>query len=365
VSQDNDGKDEKGALRSDQNQLMFGQGFSFSGYERDPLYLNLSGKKFTDISGVSGIDSITDGRAGVFADFDNDGDLDVFSTTIQNQTHLLFRNNVGQDQNFLRIVLEGGKETGRDAFGSVVRVKTSAGTLTKIKSGGSGFISQHDPRLLFGLGNNSRADSVEVTWSNGKVEKFAGTAVAGSTILLRAGSGKIETVKLSKAKLPDPMTKAEIFAQNLHIKIGKPLPDFTLKTLAGAPSSMKKELKEGRQTLINIWATWCIPCAAEMPELEKMRAKYEARGIDLVGLNVDMEKNINIKGYVAKKRVTYPILIGGRTAIENIYATEELIVPLTILVDAKGIVIDIISGWSKETERKFAALGEDKPAGEK
>jgi hypothetical protein len=127
---------------------MFGQGFSFSGYERDPLYLNLGGKKFTDISGVSGIDSITDGRAGVFADFDNDGDLDVFSTTIQNQAHLLFRNNVGQDNNFLRVALEGGKETGRDAFGAVVRVKTSAGTLTKIKSGGSGFISQHDPRLL-------------------------------------------------------------------------------------------------------------------------------------------------------------------------------------------------------------------------
>ena len=67
MSHDNTGKNEKGALRGDQNQLMFGQGFSFSGYERDPLYINSEGKKFTDISGVSGIDSITDGRAGVFA----------------------------------------------------------------------------------------------------------------------------------------------------------------------------------------------------------------------------------------------------------------------------------------------------------
>jgi hypothetical protein len=134
VTLSNDGKDEKGALRSDQNQLMFGQGFSFSGYERDPLYLNLGGKKFTDISGISGIDSITDGRAGVFADFDNDGDLDVFSTTIQHQAHLLFRNNVGQDNNFVRVVLEGKPGNGRNAFGSVVRLKTSAGTLTKRKT---------------------------------------------------------------------------------------------------------------------------------------------------------------------------------------------------------------------------------------
>ena len=336
---------------------MFGQGFSFSGYERDPLYLNLGGKKFTDISGVSGIDSITDGRAGVFADFDNDGDLDVFSTTIQNQTHLLFRNNVGQDNNFLRVILEGdGKTASRDAFGSVVRVKTSAGIETKIKSGGSGFISQHDPRLLFGLGKDTKAESIEVTWSNGKVEKFDGDALAGSTLILKAGTGKAETVKLAKTNLPDPMTKAEIFAETLHIKIGKPLPDFALKTLAGASSSIKKELKTGRQTLINIWATWCIPCAAEMPELQQMRDKFAARGIDLIGLNVDAEKDVNVKGYAAKKGVTYPILVGGTTAIEKIYATDELTVPLTILVDEKGNVKDLIPGWSAETQRKFARL---------
>ena len=357
MSHENDGKEEKGALRSDQSQLMFGQGFSFSGYERDPLYLSLGGKKFTDISGISGIDSITDGRAGVFADFDNDGDLDVFSTTIQNQTHLLFRNNVGQDNNFLRVILEGdGKTVSRDAFGSVVRVKTSVGIETKIKSGGSGFISQNDPRLLFGLGKDTRAESVEVTWSNGKVENFEGDMTANSTLILKQGNGKIETVKLAKANLPDPLTKAEIFAQNLHIKIGKPLPDFALKTLTGASSSMRKEIKTGRKTLINIWATWCIPCAAEMPELEKMHSKFAARGIDLIGLNVDAEKDANIKGYVAKKQVTYPILVGGTTAIEQIYATDELAVPLTILVDEKGIVTDLIPGWSAETQRKFAAL---------
>ena len=115
---------------------MFGKGFSFSGYERDPLYLNLGNRKVLDISGCSGIDSVTDGRAGVFADFDNDGDLDVFMTTIQGQSHLLFRNNVGQENHWLRVALDGGASLGRDAFSSVVRLRTSAGILTKTKSGG-------------------------------------------------------------------------------------------------------------------------------------------------------------------------------------------------------------------------------------
>jgi thiol-disulfide isomerase/thioredoxin len=356
VTHSNDGKDEKGALREDQNKLMFGQGFSFSGYERDPLYLNLGTKKFTDISGVSGIDSITDGRAGVFADFDNDGDLDVFSTTIQNQAHLLFRNNVGQDNNYLRVALEGGEKLGRDAFGAVVRVKTSAGTLTKIKSGGSGFISQHDPRLLFGLGKDERAEWIEVMWANGKVERFAGEALAGSMLVLKQGSGKAETVSLAKANLPDPLTKTEIFARGLKIKIGKPLPDFVLKTMAGKASSIQKQFKTGRQTLINIWATWCVPCASEMPELEKMRPRFAARGIDLIGINVDTETNVNVRKYVAEKRVAYPILIGGIPAIEQIYATDELSVPLSILVDENGIVQNLIPGWSAETRRTFAAL---------
>lgn len=347
---------DKGVLRNDQNSLL-GQGFSFSGYERDPLYLNLGTKKFTDISGVSGIDSITDGRAGVFADFDNDGDLDVFSTVIQGQAHLLFRNNVGQDANFLRIELEGdGKTVSRDAFGAVVRVKTSAGTLTKIKSGGSGFISQHDPRLLFGLGKDARAESIEVTWPNGAIEKFEADLVAGASLMLKQGTGRAQVTELGRTRLPDPLTKAEIFARGLKIKIGQPLPDFAIKTLSGGRSSVRKQLRPGRQTLINIWATWCVPCATEMPELQKMQPQLSARGIDLIGINVDVERNARISQYLAKKRIRYPTFVGGVSAIEQIYATDELSVPLSILVDEKGIVRDLIPGWSAETRRRFDVL---------
>lgn len=356
MTHSNEGKDEKGALRADQNSLMFGQGFSFSGYERDPLYLNLGGKKFTDISGVSGIDSITDGRAGVFADFDNDGDLDVLSTVIQHQSRLLFRNNVGQDNNYLRFTLEGTATT-RDAFGAVVRIKTSAGTLTKIKSGGSGFISQHDPRLLFGLGKDTKTESVEVTWANGKVEKFDGEFTAGGTYSLKEGSGKARSVVVGKSNLPSPLTKAETYALTLKIGVGKRISDFALRQMVGGrATSAMKLLKPGRKTLINIWATWCIPCAKEMPELENLRGKLAARGIDIVGMNVDTEKGVNVRRYVTEKKVTYPIVIGGIPAIESIYATDELTVPLSILIDDKGVVLDIIPGWSAETRRKFELL---------
>ena len=341
-----------GALRTDQSQLLNSEGFSFSGYERDPLYLNLKGEKYKDISGVSGIDSISDGRAGVFADFDNDGDYDVFLTTIQGESHLLFRNNVGQDGKYLRISLEGGKGVGRDAFGAVVRVRTSAGTLTKIKSGGAGFISQHDARLVFGLGSDERAQSIQVTWPNGRVEEFGAEAKAGSSLLLREGTGRAETLAVRSAKLPDPITRAESLARGLKVAVGGALPDIPLKTVDGGVTSLRKQLRPGRRAIINVWATWCAPCAREMPELERLRAGLTARGIDLIGLNVD-EPGADVKGFLNRMRVGYPTYVGGAEAVERLYATGELLVPLSIVVDEQGRVTELITGWSGETQRKF------------
>ena len=206
------------------------------------------------------------------------------------------------------------------------------------------------------MGRDERAESIDVTWADGKVERFEGDTAKGSTLLLKRGSGMAEAVTLAKANLPDPLTKAQIFARSLKIEIGKPMPDFAVKTLAGRASTMQKQLRPGRSTLINIWATWCIPCAKEMPEIQSIRAALAARGIDVLGLNVDAEKDADIHGYLTRKRVTYPIIIGGVAAIEQIYLTDELSVPLSIVVDDKGIVTDLIPGWSAETRQKFAAL---------
>ena len=106
--------------------LLFEEGLSFSGFERDALFLNRGGEPVPGHLRVSGIDSISDGRSAVTVDLDNDGDLDIFLTTIQGEGHLLFRNNVGQDKGFIRVELEGTK-SGKDAFGAQVRVKTPPG----------------------------------------------------------------------------------------------------------------------------------------------------------------------------------------------------------------------------------------------
>jgi hypothetical protein len=177
--------------------IPMGGGRSLSGHERDVLYLNLGTKRFLDVSGVSGIDSETDGRAAVYADFDDDGDPDILVTS--HQGVLLFRNEIGQDAGHIRVSLEGTR-SGRDAYGAVVRVKSSAGVQAKVKAGGEGHLSQHDPRLLFGLGKDHRAEWLEVTWPSGLTQRF-GPVPAGQSIRIREGEPGVQVVKERPARL--------------------------------------------------------------------------------------------------------------------------------------------------------------------
>ncbi len=331
---------------------MLEEGFSFSGYERDGLYLNLGNKKYENISGVSGLDSITDGRGAVYADFDNDGDTDIFLTTIQGRAHLLFRNNIGMDNNFIRLTLTGTK-SGKDAFGTVVRVKTSAGILTKIKSGGGGYLSQHDPRLIFGLGSDQQAEWVEVTWSSGLKQTFE-RLQAGSSIKITEGAVRVQIQEESRFSLPEPKSVEELRLQSLKIKKGARFPNIALNDLNGQRTSMDQVLTGDSKVLINLWATWCVPCAREMPELQK---RYAAESLKVVGLSLDEpDSHGKVRKYLRKHGIQYPNFMQGETVVERIYSGDEVFIPLSFLVDESGDVVEIFSGWSEKVRTRLEAL---------
>ena len=336
---------------------MFGEGFSFSGYERDVLFLGIGGKSFLDISGVSGLDSLLDGRASVFADFDNDGDADVFITNIQGEAHQLFRNNVGHHASALRVVIDGADRYGRDAFGTIVRARSGDRVFTKILAGGSGYLSQHDRRLLFGLGEAQAVDALEIVWPDARVERFEGPFAAGSTVAVRPGAGRPTTLAVKKTRLPDPLGKDAIAARGLTVAAGARLPELSVGTPNGSAAVRFDTLrKPGRRTLVNIWATWCGPCLKEMRELEELRGRLAAGGIDIVGLNVDTDADADIPGFLRRTGVTYPIALGGTAAVEALYATEELTVPMSLLLDEQGVVRDVFGGWSESVRKRLLQL---------
>jgi thiol-disulfide isomerase/thioredoxin len=163
-------------------------------------------------------------------------------------------------------------------------------------------------------------------------------------------------VQLGRATLPDPLTRAEILARALKLQVGRPFPDLVVKTMAGTETPFRKQLQPGRRTLINLWATWCVPCKREMPELEQLRASLATNGVDLIGLNVDADPEAKITQFLTKTIVQYPIYVGGVPALEQLFAGDEVSVPLSVLLDEHGNVIDLIPGWSGETKRKLLRL---------
>ena len=137
-------------------------------YEQpNQIYWNNQDNSF-NVSQISRSPSSSRGSA--FGDIDNDGDIDIVIANIKDTTNVL-RNDGGNSQNWVTIKLVGS-HCSRDAFGA--RVTLTIGELTQIREvrSGSGYLSQNDTRLHFGLAEAERIDSISVRWVCGKTEKL-------------------------------------------------------------------------------------------------------------------------------------------------------------------------------------------------
>ena len=163
--------------------------------QRNLLFRNLGSRRFADISRSAGdgfaLEKVSRGL--VSGDIDNDGDLDLLVTN-NGQTADLLRNDssVGVHALLVRAI---GRETNRDAIGTIVRVTTGTRTQIREVRAGSSYLGQNDLRLHFGLGDATSADSVEVRWPTGRVEVVRGVA-ANQIVTIREGAGIVRRAPL-------------------------------------------------------------------------------------------------------------------------------------------------------------------------
>ena len=138
--------------------------------QEDQMFQNEGGGKFRDASLELGkyFSEEFVGRGACLGDYDNDGDFDIFIVNL-NSRAVFLRNNKGNQNNWLMLDLAG---TTSNSEGIGARVKITSGGKTQIaqKKTTTGYLSQNDPRMHFGLAKNELVDRIEITWPSGKVQ---------------------------------------------------------------------------------------------------------------------------------------------------------------------------------------------------
>jgi len=145
-------------------------GRSLSGYQQKKVWLNDGAGKFVDVAQAVGASDVFDGRAVALVDLWNRGVLDVVVAN-QRGPLLIYKNNVAAENRWIDFELEGGSSN-RSAIGAEVRLFWDGRQQVQQVSGGSGFCSQNQRRLHFGLGKTTQIERAEIRWPSGKIDKI-------------------------------------------------------------------------------------------------------------------------------------------------------------------------------------------------
>lgn len=317
---------------------------SFSGHETDSVFYNVEGTQFVDISGVSGMDSIADGRGFSCLDYDRDGWQDVVLVNSNAPQLELFRNRIGaslKDAGAIRVRLQGGNATAqpapglapRDGYGAHVMLKVDGKELLREMRCGDGFAAQNSATLLIGIGKAAAAGDVRVRWPSGKITA-AGTVPAGATVTV----------------MEVPATGA---------------PAFVIETLSAATASAAAAGAEAPLTRLDVtlpadgaklrvftmMATWCPVCLSELPHLARVKAGLPATDVAFYGVPVDgNDTREKLDGYTANHSPAYQVLAelpeSEREKFRSLTRTRfgETPLPSTIVTDDAGDVVLIKKG---------------------
>jgi hypothetical protein len=162
------------------------------------LFRNLGKGQFAEVTKSAGAEfaAARVGRSVAYADLFNDGRLDVLFSTNGGAPHLFRNTAVGNANHCVRLKLVGTKSN-RDGIGAVVKLTMADGTQTQMLRSGSSYLAANELVLTFGLGQQTRADAIEIRWPSGLVEKLSGVN-AGATLTVTEGKGVTKTVAYGK-----------------------------------------------------------------------------------------------------------------------------------------------------------------------
>jgi cytochrome c biogenesis protein CcmG, thiol:disulfide interchange protein DsbE len=121
------------------------------------------------------------------------------------------------------------------------------------------------------------------------------------------------------------------------VELGTKAPDFTAFTLDSVPREKRLSDYRGKVLMINVWATWCLPCRVEMPSIEALNKAYASKGLKIVAVSIDDPgTDATIRAFVKQYGLTFEVLHDPRGKISDLYDITGY--PETFIVGKDGVI---------------------------
>lgn len=277
------------------------QGMSWSGNEANCAFLNLGEKSFSDISIISGLNHLDDGRAAASVDIDFDGDLDLLVTARTSPRFRILINNSNLQNNFIQFYTP---EIGTRIKVFIKDQNGEKSVLVQTRKAGRGYLAQSSSWLHFGLGRHE-VTHVEIEWPNKSKKKYTQN-FSNKRYLIDEDKklteweppSYIENKKSDAEKSPK-----KALPNRLILSHGLPMPEISVKdsqdrfiTLFGTGTSAVKPGPENTATLLVIWNS----NTGSVPPLSEDDLKYLNNSkVKSILLSPKESRPTNWKGFYA------------------------------------------------------------------
>ncbi len=334
---------------------MVRMGKSLHGSERNCAFLNTGASRFANVSMTSGLDFPDDGRAVAAADWDLDGDLDLWLANRTGPRVRLARNENRSSNHHVAVRLSG-RRANRDAIGARLELRLASPSPRKLYRtlrAGEGYLAQSSKWVHFGLGDSTRVEKLIVRWPGGEAEEFSGLEPDRRYHVIQ-GTGRAEewipprravTLTASRLEPAPPEGGARIF-------LSAPVP---------APTITHSDLEGGKgPLLVNLWRTDCPPCLEDLRRLAAREEALRTAGVRVLALSLDPEgagRPPDSIGFPFASGIADPLLVDKLELVAStvISRPRPPALPTSILIDADGLLAAIYMG-ALDVERLLADL---------
>jgi cytochrome c biogenesis protein CcmG, thiol:disulfide interchange protein DsbE len=151
-------------------------------------------------------------------------------------------------------------------------------------------------------------------------------------------------------------TGLALIAPRAGVEINQPAPDFRVLNLRTGDSVSLKDDYRGSVTLVNIWATWCVPCRAEMPAMQELYDSLAPRGFKIAAISIDEGNPQDVIAFAQELGLTFDILHDRDGLVQQHYQTTG--VPESFLLDRWGVLVKRVIGahdWGSPVNRSTVA----------